>query len=103
MKTKWDSKARASYRQIARYINTRFGRKARQDFMRKVDEMAARLQQYPNLGPIDPLFADRPVAYRSVNIGGLSKMIYRVEGDTIYIAAFWDCRREPQSQAGQTE
>lgn len=27
MKTKWNHKARASYRQIARYINTRFGRK----------------------------------------------------------------------------
>ena len=103
MKTKWNHKARASYRQIARYINTRFGRKARQDFIQRVDEMVERLQHHPNLGSIDPLYADRSVAYRSVNINGLSKMVYRVEDDIIYIAAFWDCRREPQNQAEQTE
>ena len=103
MKTKWSSMAKASYRQIALYINKRFGRKARQDFMQEVDEMAERLQHHPNLGPIDPLFADRPVAYRSVIIGSLSKMVYRIDNDTIHIVAFWDCRREPQKQAKQTE
>ena len=65
--------------------------------------MTQTLRNHPNLGPIDPLYADRIVAYRSVNINGLSKMVYRIEDDIIYIAAFWDCRREPKSQAEQTE
>ena len=30
-------------------------------------------------------------------------MVYRVEGDVIYIVDFWDTRREPTSQAEQTE
>lgn len=37
-------------------------------------------------------------AYRSIVVGGLSKMVYVVEGETIYIAAFWDCRQEPEIQ-----
>ena len=30
-------------------------------------------------------------------------MIYRIEGDIIYIVDFWDTRREPTNQAAQTE
>lgn len=103
MRSKWNSEAKASLQQIGRYIKTRFGTRAKGEFMQKVKETERLLMRYPNLGPIDPLYADRAVAYRSVNINGLSKMVYRVEEDIIYIAAFWDCRREPQSQAEQTE
>ena len=103
MRSKWNIEARASLRQTGHYIKARFGIKAKREFMQKVEETEQLLMRFPSLGPIDPLFADRPVAYRSVNINGLSKMVYRAEDDIIYIAAFWDCRREPQSQAGQTE
>ncbi len=61
------------------------------------------LVQNPNIGAIDPLYADRPFAYRSVIINGLSKMVYRVDDDIIHIVGFWDCRQEPQNQASQTE
>jgi hypothetical protein len=30
-------------------------------------------------------------------------MVYFIEGDTIYIAAFWDCRREIESLAGEVK
>ena len=36
-------------------------------------------------------------------INNLSKLVYRIEEDIIYIAAFWDCRREPTSQAAKTD
>ena len=52
--------------------------------------------EYPNIGTIDPLFSDRTEVYRSVIIDGLSKMVYFIKEDTIYIAAFWDCRQEPE-------
>jgi hypothetical protein len=32
---------------------------------------------------------------------GLNKMVYRVDGDIIYIVAFWDTRKEPKEQANQ--
>ena len=34
--------------------------------------------QSPGIGPIEPLFADRPKAYRSVIINGLNKLVYYV-------------------------
>lgn len=55
------------------------------------------------MGSIDPLYADRPIAYRSIIVNGLSKLVYRIDDDAIRIVGFWDCRQEPQSQAAQTE
>ena len=103
MKTSWDPGAKASFRQIARYINKRFGRKARQNFIREVKDVENHLILSPNLGSIAPLFSDRSIAYRSVVINGLSKMVYFIDGDIIYIAAFWDTRCEPVAQAAQVK
>lgn len=103
MKVIWDPKAKKERNLVADYIQKSFGVKRRVRFIQEVRQMAQMLRNHPNLGPIDPLYADRAVAYRSIIINGLSKMVYRVEDDIIYIAAFWDCRREPQSQAEQTE
>ena len=61
------------------------------------------IKHHPEIGPIDPLFADRPRTYRSVVIDGLSKMVYFVEGDIIYISAFWDCRRDPAAEADRVK
>ena len=90
-------------RQVARYVNKKFGRKVRQEFMQRVRDAEKRIVTQPNIGQIDPLYADRPVAYRSVIINGLNKMVYRIDGDIIYIVDFWDTRREPKNQASQTE
>ena len=101
MKTNWDPKAKDSLRQIARYINAKFGKKARVDFMQKVKDTELLLRRSPNVGQIDPLFDGRTIAYRSVVINGLNKMVCRVDCDIIYIVAFWDTRREPKEQANQ--
>ena len=81
----------------------RFGRKARQDFMQRVKDKEALLKRTPNIGKIDPLFEDRPMAYRSVIINGLNKLVYRVEGDTIHIVGFWDTRMDDEDQASQVK
>ena len=103
MKIKWDPEARASFRQVARYVNTKFGRKARQEFMQRVKDTEGLVRQSPNIGQIDPLFESRAKTYRSVIVNGLNKMVYYVEDDIVHIAAFWDTRREPTNQATQTE
>jgi plasmid stabilization system protein ParE len=99
MKTYWDPKAKEALRQVARYINTRFGRKARQEFLQKVKEKEDLIKQNPNIGPIDPLFEDRTLSYRSVIINGLNKLVYRVDGEIIYIVGFWDTRMNDEEQA----
>ena len=103
MKISWESSAKASLRQVARYINSKFGRKARKEFMQRVKTTENQLKRSPGIGQIDPLFEDRPLAYRSVIINGLNKLVYRVDDDTIHIVAFWDTRKEPTDEAAQTE
>ena len=99
----WQTQAQKGRRQVAAYINRQFGLNRMKLFRQKVDQTIRMLMQSPNLGSIDPLYADRPFSYRSVIINGLSKMVYRIDDDVIHIVGFWDCRQEPQNQAAQTE
>ena len=103
MRVKWTDHAFAQRNQIASYIHRQFGIKRKIRFLQKVRQMTQMLKKSPNIGSIDPLFASRPLAYRSIIINGLSKMVYRVDDDVIHIVGFWDCRQEPQNQAAQTE
>ncbi len=103
MKIKWDPEAKSAMRQVAHYINMRFGRKARQGFLQRVKDTEKLIKSSPNIGQIDPLYVDRPETYRSIIIYGLNKLIYRIEGEIIFIAAFWDTRQEPEAQAEKTK
>ena len=103
MRVIWDPQAKEARQQIADYIRRRFSTKRKIRYLQEVREMTKMLKRHPGIGLIDPLYADRSKTYRSVIINGLSKMVYFVEDDIIYIAAFWDCRQEPEKQAAQTE
>ena len=102
MRVEWTDYADSQKEQIADYIRERFGLKYKRFFIREVDRTAQMLMRSPNIGTIDPLFDDRTITYRSIIINGLSKMVYYIKDDTIYIAAFWDTRREPNRQREQT-
>ena len=99
----WQTNAKEGRRHVADYIRRQFGVKRVKIFRQKVGETVQLLSRSPNIGQIDPLFSDRPVTYRSVIINGLSKMVYRIDGETIYIVAFWDTRMEPEAQAAQVK
>ena len=99
MEIEWTSNADRQMYQIAEYVFKKFGAKQRKEFLREVRHTTNLIKQSPNIGPIDPLFEDCSIDYRSVIINGLNKIIYRIDGDTIYITAFWDTRREPNNQA----
>lgn len=88
----------------ARYIRREFGKKSKESFLQKVRETRRLLADNPCLGPIEPLLAERTQTYRSVVVGKLNKMVYYIEEDTvIYVVAFWDCRREPDTLASQVK
>lgn len=103
MKLIWQEPAKVGRRQVAAYIRREFGIKRAKKFRQEVDDTATMLLRSPGIGRIDPLYADRALTYRSVIINGLNKMVYRVDGDIIYIVDFWDTRREPKNQARQTK
>ena len=41
--------------------------------------------------------------YRSIVVHKLFKLVYYVKDDILHIAALWDTRREPVTQAGTTK
>ena len=102
MKVHWDPVAMKALRQVAAYIRREFGVKRAKRFRQDVDDTVKQLLRSPGIGQIDPLFSDRAKTYRSVIINGLNKLVYFVSDDILYIAAFWDTRREPKNQARQT-
>ncbi|MBR5393575.1 MAG: type II toxin-antitoxin system RelE/ParE family toxin [Bacteroidaceae bacterium] len=103
MRVEWTDYADMRRDQVADYIRDHFGAKYKNRFINDVRKITKMLRRNPNIGSIDPLFADRPVAYRSIIINGLSKMVYRIDDDTIYIVGFWDTRQEPAVQAAQVK
>lgn len=103
MKVVWQEAAKVGRRQVAAYIRKEFGTRRAKTFRQEIDDTVRLLMNSPGIGQIDPLYADRPLTYRSIVINGLNKMVYRIEGDIIYIVDFWDTRREPTNQAAQTK
>ena len=103
MRVEWTDYADMRRDQVADYIRDYFGAKYKNRFINDVRKITKMLRRSPNIGSIDPLFADRSVAYRSIIINGLSKMVYRIDDDTIYVVGFWDTRQEPTVQAAQVK
>lgn len=103
MKINWKPLAIKSRRKIATYIQQRFGEKSKKNFLSEVHYTILLLKNNPYLAPIDPLFESRAKTYRSILINALSKMVYYIEGETITVVAFWDCRSNPITQAQQVK
>ena len=95
--------AKQQIRETARYIQMEFGRKYRDIFMHKVQDVRQYLAANPHLGPVEPLLSDCSTTYRSVVVTKLNKMIYRIADDHIEVVDFWDVRREPETLADQVK
>ena len=100
MKTvEWTDKAMANFRHIARYITLAFGRRTTEKFEKNIAEWETRIVRNPCIGLREPLMAERPEGFRSVVVHRNCKLVYYVDGDTVYIADVWGTRREPLIQA----
>ena len=103
MKVIWDPEAKKNRGQVAEYIRRQFGARCKIGFLQEVREVTKTLSTAPYIGKIEPLFEGRVRTYRSVIVNGLNKIVYFVEDDTIYIAAFWDTRMSDEEQAAKVE
>ena len=54
-----------------------------------------RLSTFPEMAPIEPALEESAFVYRSLVVRRNYKVIYRIEGQKIYIVDIWDCRRDP--------
>ena len=95
--------AKEQIRQIAKYIRKEFGKNRRDQFMQEVRQTRRLIEGRPYIGTVERLLADRAVMYRSYVMNRLDKIVYYIDGDIIYIVAFWDVRRDPITLAGEVK
>ncbi len=98
----WHAQAEETLIDAAVYIQNHFGKRFREKFVGSVRQTEYALRLNPYLGKLEPLLMNRVREYRSIVVGTLNKIIYYVDSDVIYIADFWDVRREPKTLAEQT-
>lgn len=103
MKVRWNKQSKEQLHQTARYIRQVFGVRAMDDFIQVVQQTNDLLADNPHLGSVEPLLAAFTIQYRSIVVRRLNKIVYCIADNYIKVVAFWDCRREPQSQAAQIE
>lgn len=101
MKTILTNAAKQQIRQTAKYILKEFGKKRKDQFLQDVRHARFLIADNPFIGSMEPLLVEHATTYRSLVVNRLNKIVYYVDNDTIYIANFWDTRREPVSQANQ--
>ena len=103
MKSIMTDVAKQQIRQIAKYIRKEFGKNRRDEFMQEMRQTRRLIESNPTIGPVEPLFMERAVMYRSYVMNHLNKIVYRIDGDTIYIVALWDVKRDPGTLANEVK
>jgi addiction module RelE/StbE family toxin len=94
MNISFSKRARKQLRAIYRYYEQRNTKAAINIYNNILDEIE-RLLIFPEMAPREPALRGFIKVYRSLVIRKTYKAIYRIENDTIYIIAIWNCRRDP--------
>ena len=95
MKVVVSERAKFNREQIARYILANFGIKALLDFRVAYKETKKYIAQHPQGCEVEEHLSNEQYTYRFTNINGLTKLLYRVDGELILIVDMWDVRQEP--------
>lgn len=91
-------RAKRNRNKIAAYILGMFGQQALLNFRDAYKQTKKVISNHPEGGEIEWNLSTENTKYRFKIINGLTKMIYRVAEDTIYIVDMWDTRSEPPSK-----
>ena len=97
MRIIWSDDAIESVDNTADYIEEYFGVNRRMEFYDEVQVQADSLLAFPKKGPIDDDLKGGKYEYRSLGIGELSRLIYRIDGEVIRILYLWNTRRNPMT------
>ena len=99
----WAEEAFRAWEKTMDYIIQEFGNRAAEKFHKKTEEWQDILCSSPLIGKKESLLKNRSRSYRSIVISKHNKLVYYIEGETIFIVDFWDTRREPLQQTKKIE
>lgn len=71
------------------------------DFRKAYKETKLFISHHPEGCEIEEHLSNGQYQYHFTNINGLSKLLYRVDGEMIYIVDMWDVRQEPPTSVRQ--
>jgi len=95
MKVKVSERAKYNRNRIADYILREFGERSLLEFRKAYKDAKRFISEHPNGGTDADYLSDEQHKYKFTVINGLSIMLYRVEGDIIYVVDMWDTRQQP--------
>ncbi len=84
-------------RSVAGYIARTFGRQALLEFQARLQECTKLIKENPGIGSVDWDVSTQEKQYLTILIYRRSWMVYRVEGEIIYIVDFYDTRKSNPS------
>ena len=103
MRVIWDDDASEKLVNALEYGRYTFGERIMKKFYTRILDYEKLLQSNPGMGKKEPLLEKEPEGYRSLVVHPNYKLVYYVDGDTIYIVDLWDTRREPATQSSTTK
>ena len=103
MRVIWDDDASEKLVNALEYGRYTFGERVMKKFYTRILDYEKLLQSNPGMGKKEPLLEKEPEGYRSLVVHPNYKLVYYVNGDTIYIVDLWDTRREPATQSSATK
>lgn len=95
MKVKVSERAMYNRNKIADYILREFGQGSLLEFRKAYKETKRFISENPNGGTDADFISDKQHKYKFSVINGLSIMLYRVEGEVVYVVDMWDTRQQP--------
>ena len=95
MKVVVSERAKRNRNQIARYILHDFGENTLLEFRKAYRDTKRFLAEHPEGGQEELNLSNDKHKYRFTVVHGLTKVVYRIEGEVVYVVDMWDTRREP--------
>ena len=92
---RWHPKASTDLNRIVWYCSQKFGKSTARQVRNHIWHDAELLQSHPQLGQVEPLLAGcTSLEYRSLLVDKVTKIIYTVHREYVYIHLLWDVRRD---------
>ena len=87
---KWTKRAETNFDRIVNYIESEWGHKSAQKFVRKVDNLLNTLKKQPQIGIVQI----KEKGIRGFVFSRQNTVFYRISGNRITLLAIFDNRRE---------
>lgn len=94
MKVEWTDRAKKDLRKLFDYYKDDAENLVAKSVTNHIVRQSMLLESLPLLGLVEPELQGKKEEYRSLILGN-QKIIYWIDGETVFIATLFDCRQDP--------